>query len=490
MLRSPEFLRTTTFRWAVSSALAFASAVLLLFGLTYWQTAGYLTRQVDRGLLSEAASFMNGPANDLRRHIEWRLQTDPRHFNVTGLFGPDGRLLAGNIAGMPAGLPPPGNAARLGVSRILADGSQETRTVRVVDERLPDGRILVLGKDVDAVNELTEIVTRALLLGAVPMAILAIAAGAFLSIRTRRRIEAVHHAARAIMRGQLAKRLPLRGTEDDFDHLAEIVNRMLGEIERLMHEIKGVGDEIAHDLRTPLTRLRARMERAHNGAAGVDELRVTLGEAIDELDQILATMEALLRIAEIEVGRRRAGFKSVEIGQIAAEVNELYEPVAEDKGVVLSVDLKDPRRVDGDRDLLFEAITNIVDNAVKFTPRGGSIAISVLAGGPGPILRVDDTGGGIAAGEREAVLRRFYRSDRSRHQPGTGLGLNLVAAIARLHGFHLSIEGAEGKGCSIGLECWPHDEVASELPRPSQAPDEHGSYTPDSPTRRPAEELQ
>jgi Signal transduction histidine kinase len=132
-------------------------------------------------------------------------------------------------------------------------------------------------------------------------------------------------------------------------------------------------------------------------------LRVTLGEAIDELDQILATMEALLRIAEIEVGRRRAGFKSVEIGQIAAEVNELYEPVAEDKGVVLSVDLKDPRRVDGDRDLLFEAITNIVDNAVKFTPRGGSIAISVLAGGPGPILRVDDTGSGIAPGS----ARRF-----------------------------------------------------------------------------------
>ncbi len=140
MLRSPDLLRTTTFRWAVSSALAFASAVLLLFGLTYWQTAGYLTRQVDRGLLSEAASFMNGPASDLRRHIEWRLQTDPRHFNVTGLFGPDGQVLAGNIAGMPAGLPPQGNAARLGVSRILADGSQETRTVRVVDERLPDGR--------------------------------------------------------------------------------------------------------------------------------------------------------------------------------------------------------------------------------------------------------------------------------------------------------------------------------------------------------------
>jgi signal transduction histidine kinase len=473
MLRGPEFLRTTTFRWAVSSAFAFACAVLLLFGLTYWQTASYLTRQVDRALLSEASSFMSSPASDLLSRIEWRLQTDPRHFNVTGLFGSDGRRLAGNIAGMPEGLPPPGSAARLGVSRILASGSQETRTVRVVDERLPDGRVLVLGRDVDAVNELTEIVTRALLLGAVPMAILAIVAGAFLSIGTRRRIESVHHAARVIMHGQLTERLPLRGTGDDFDRLAAIVNRMLDEIERLMHEVKGVGDEIAHDLRTPLTRLRAQMERAHTGAASMDELRVALGEAINELDQTLATMEALLRIAEIEHGRRRAGFKSVVVGQIAAEVNELYAPAAEDREVALSIKLDDLRTVHGDRDLLFEAITNIVDNAVKFTPRGGAIAISVLAGGPGPILRVQDTGGGIPPGEREAVLRRFYRSDRSRHEPGTGLGLSLVAAIARLHRFRLSIEDTAAKGCSIILECWPHDEVSSEMPGSSQSPKVH-----------------
>ena len=476
MLRSPEFLRTTTFRWAVSSAFAFACAVLLLFGLTYWQTASYLTRQVDRALLSEASSFMSGPASDLLSRIEWRLQTDPRHFNVTGLFDADGRRLAGNIARMPESLPPPGSAARLGVSRILASGSQETRTVRVVAERLPDGRVLVLGRDVDAVNELTEIVTRALLLGAVPMAILAIVAGAFLSIGTRRRIESVHHAAQVIMQGQLTERLPLRGTDDDFDRLAVIVNRMLDEIERLMHEVKGVGDELAHDLRTPLTRLRARMERAHTGAASMDELRVALGEAISELDQTLATMEALLRIAEIEHGRRRAGFKSVVVGQIAAEVNELYAPAAEDREVALSIKLDDLRTVHGDRDLLFEAITNIVDNAVKFTPRGGSIAISVLTGGPGPILRIDDTGGGIPSEEREAVLRRFYRSDRSRHEPGTGLGLSLVAAIARLHRFHLSIEDTEGKGCRIVLECWPHDEVSPEKAGSSRTLEVHRPY--------------
>ena len=257
MLRGADFLRTTTFRWALSSAFAFSGAVLLLFGLTYWQTAGYLTRQVDRALLSEATSFMSEPASDLPRRIEWRLKTDSRHFNVTGLFGPDGRRLMGNIAEIPKELPPPGSAARLGVSRIRADGSHETRTVRVVDDRLPDGRILVLGRDVDAVNELTEIVTRALLLGAVPMSVVAIAAGAFLSLGTRRRIEAVHRAAHAIMRGNLARRLPLRGADEDFDRLAEIVNRMLGEIERLMNEVKGVGDDIAHDLRTPLTRFAA-----------------------------------------------------------------------------------------------------------------------------------------------------------------------------------------------------------------------------------------
>jgi signal transduction histidine kinase len=456
MLREPDFLRTTTFRWAVCSALAFAAAVLLLFGLTYQRTAGYLTRQVDTALVSEAASFVSEPASDLLRRIQWRMKSDPRHFNVTGLFDRDGRLLAGNISGIPAGLPPPGSAARLSVSRILADGSHEARTVRVVDEQLPDGRLLILGRDVDAVNELTEIVTQALLLGAVPMGILAIAAGALLSIGTRRRIEAVHRAARTIMQGHLTERLPLRGTNDDFDRLATIVNGMLAEIERLMHEAKGVGDDIAHDLRTPLTRLRGRLERAHDSADDIGELKAALGAAINELDQTLSTIEALLRIAEIENGRRTAGFKSVEIAQIAAEVNELYEPAAEDRGIALRVHFTDSRRVEGDRDLLFEAITNVVDNAVKFTPRGGSIAISVLPGGPGPILRIDDTGAGIPSAERTNVLRRFYRLDRSRHQPGTGLGLSLVAAIARLHGFRFLIEGAEGGGCSIILECWSH----------------------------------
>jgi signal transduction histidine kinase len=201
-------------------------------------------------------------------------------------------------------------------------------------------------------------------------------------------------------------------------------------------------------------------------------------------------MEALLRIAEIEDGRRRAGFKSGDIGQIAAEVSELYEPAAEDKGVALSINIGDARCVHGDRDLLFEAITNIVDNAVKFTPPGGSIAISVLAGGPGPILRVDDTGGGIPSVERKAVLRRFYRLDRSRHQPGTGLGLSLVAAIARLHGFRLSIEGAEGMGCSIVLECWPHDDVSSEMQKSSVDPKERKPHAAGNPSAQRAEELQ
>jgi signal transduction histidine kinase len=404
------------------------------------------------------------------------MKSDTRHFNVTGLFSRDRDLLAGNINGIPAGLPPPGDASKVSVSRILADGSHETRTVRVVDEQLPDGRLLILGRDVDAVNELTEIVTQALLLGAVPMGIVAIAAGAFLSLGTRKRIETVHQAARRIMRGHLTERLPVRGTDDDFDRLAKIVNGMLAEIERLMHEAKGVGDDIAHDLRTPLTRLRGRLERAHDNAADVGEFKAALGEAINELDQTLSTIEALLRIAQIEDGRRKAGFRSVEIAQIAAEVNELYEPAAEDKGITLSVDFADPRRVEGDRDLLFEAITNIVDNAVKFTPGGGSIAISVRSGALGPILRIDDTGPGIPSGERKNVLRRFYRLDRSRHQTGTGLGLSLVAAIARLHGFRLSIEGTEGEGCSIVLECWPHDDETSETavsPRGSRQPEPH-----------------
>jgi len=258
-----------------------------------------------------------------------------------------------------------------------------------------------------------------------------------------------------IIAGDLQKRLPTRGGDDPFDKLAGIVNRMLDRIESLLREIAGTGDDIAHDLRTPLTRVRASLERGRDNAASLGALQAVVDRAIGGLDQTLTIITALLRIAEIEQGRRREAFGDVALETIVREVAELYAPIAEDKQLELRVETATAPPIRGDRDLLFEAIANLVDNAVKFTPAGGAVRLAVVRGEGGPIVRICDTGPGIAESEREAVVKRFYRSDKSRRTPGTGLGLSLVAAIARLHEFRLSISG--NAGCVVELACWPHD---------------------------------
>jgi signal transduction histidine kinase len=259
------------------------------------------------------------------------------------------------------------------------------------------------------------------------------------------------------MAGQLAERLPISRSQDDFDKLAGIVNTMLDEIERLMCEVKGVGDAIAHDLRTPLGRLRGRLERARDDTSGsADALRREIDEAIAQLDDVVNTMQALLRIGEIERGRRRAAFATLDIAETAREVGELFAPLAEDKNVALTVLAVDSCPVIGDRELLFEALTNLVDNAIKFAPGDGHVQIDVARTTSGVTVSVNDDGPGIPPDERDAVLRLFYRSDRSRHTRGTGLGLSLVAAIVQLHGFQLAIEtGSGNRGCRIVIRCWP-----------------------------------
>jgi len=226
---------------------------------------------------------------------------------------------------------------------------------------------------------------------------------------------------------------------------------MLDDIERLMHEVKGVTDEIAHDLRTPLTRLLAGLERARRRAGTAEEYGAAVEEAIAETRAILVTFGALLRIAEVEAGARRAGFTILDLNTLAADVTDFYEPLAERKGVSLSLQThRTPAKLPGDPSLLFEAMGNLVDNAIKFTPPGGRVALRILDGSERLAIEVIDNGPGIPEAERDAVLQRFHRAEKSRHTPGSGLGLSLVAAVARLHDLHLLIEDAE-PGCRITL---------------------------------------
>jgi signal transduction histidine kinase len=377
------------------------------------------------------------------------LRKDPRRIKIAGLFGADGHRIAGNMESLPSGLARdvPADAVVVRVD----DRGREMQKVRLAAHPLPSGEVLVIGRNIDEIADIAGIVGRALALGLLPAFALAVAIGMVLSLRALNRLSEVNRRIQRIVAGDLRERLPSRGRDDPFDQLAVSVNRMLGEIEALIHEIAGVGDDIAHDLRTPLTRVRIRLERGREHAATLEELRAVVDVSIAGLDQSLAIVTALLRIAEIEHSRRLAGFSQVRLAPLVREVGDLYDPIAEDRRITLQVEAADETIVHGDRDLLFEAVANLVDNAVKFTPEGGRVELALLRRDGETVIRVKDTGPGIPEIERQAVTKRFYRSDKSRRTEGLGLGLSLVAAIVKLHGFRFTI--APGPGCTAEIAC-------------------------------------
>jgi signal transduction histidine kinase len=450
-VRLPDWIRTTTFRWTLAIAGAFVLCTLLLFGFVYWQTADYMTMQIDGLLTNDINLAAADPRPRQIERIEGRLSDDPRRIRIGALFAADGHRITGNLESLPGNILPdvPTNTE---VVRVDNRG-RETQTVRLVEHPQPDGSVLVLGRNNDEIDEIAEIVLRALGLGLLPAFALALVIGMLLSRRVLRRLSDVNRRIQRIVAGDLRQRLPTRGGEDAFDQLAGGVNRMLGEIEALIYEIAGVGDDIAHDLRTPLTRVRMRLERGRDHATSLEELRVVADQAIVGLDQALAIVTALLRIAEIEHGRRLECFSDVALAPLLREVCDVYEPIAEDKHVTLAVEAAHGNEaiVRGDRDLLFEAVANLADNAVKFTPAGGRVELSLARRGADTVICVNDTGPGIPETEREAVTKRFYRSDKSRGSAGLGLGLSLVAAIVKLHGFQFSIGGSPG--CTAEIVC-------------------------------------
>lgn len=449
-MRLPEFIRTTTFRWTLVVSGAFAFCILLMFGLVYWQTATYMTARVDGTLARDADAMAHDASDRWHEVIDERLRQDPRRIRLAALFGVDGARITGNLESLPDNLLVNTEPRTVSVVRIDNRGREE-QTVRAVARRLRTGEILVLGRNVDELSEIAAIVERALVMGLVPALVLGLVAGVFLSRRAQNRVEEVNRRVRRIVAGELRERLPTQSLNDPFDKLAVIVNGMLDEIETLIHGIAGVGDDIAHELRTPLTRVRVGLERGRENAQTLQELRTAVDQAIGGLDQSLAIITALLRIAEIEQSRRLEAFNDVALADVVREVGDLYEPIAEDKRIAFKVAAEVEATVCGDRDLLFEAVANLVDNAVKFTPEGGSVEITLVRLAGESVVRVRDSGPGIGSGERDIIARRFYRSDKSRHTPGLGLGLSLVTAIVKLHGFRFAI--SSGPGCVAEIFC-------------------------------------
>ena len=451
-MRRLKLFQTTAFRWTLGSAAIVALSIAAMGGFLYWQTVGYFRVRIDSGLQLEAASLGAETRRILILRLDKSLAVDPRRSKAYGLFDADGTRLAGDIVALPNPLPPMDRPSVLTVAWTRL-GPAEPMRVRAIARALPDGSILVLGRAEGDLQDFDELVTRAMALAIIPGAALALLVGALVSLGTLRRLEAVRHACALIMEGQVGRRLPVSRRSDEFDRLSELVNRMLDEIERLLDEVRGAGDAVAHDLRTPLTRLRARLDRALDPEARHAPLPEVLQKSIADVDQLLTTVTAILRLAEVEQEGRQGGFGQIDLDDVVEAVAELYGPIAEEKGVAFAVARAPVVGVRGDGDLVFEAIANLVDNAVKFTPPGGRVDLALSARSGVPQVRIADTGPGIPADESQAVLRRFYRGDRSRHLPGTGLGLSLVAAVARLHGFALAIGMREGGGCEVTLLC-------------------------------------
>jgi signal transduction histidine kinase len=449
-VRLPEFSRTTTFRWTLVASGGFALFTILMFGFVYWQTTAEMVGQIDAAVTRAANVIQAAPPESRVAAINERLRQDLRGIWLVGLYRPDGEKIIGNMESMPRSLQPDASPQKRSVIRIDAKG-RERQVIRVIARVMANGEILVVGRSIDELTQISEILAKILTLGLLPALCLGFAAGGFLSARAQRRVEQVNRNVRRIIAGELRQRLPTQGIDDPFDKLAIIVNGMLDEIETLIQSIASVGNDIAHDLRTPLTRVRVGLERSRKNAASLDDLRTAVDQAIVGLDQSLAIITALLRIAEIEQSRRLAGFSTVALADLMREIGDLYEPIAEDKSITFEVEAGLEISVRADRDLLFEAIANLVDNAIKFTPQGGRVELILIQRGDQGIVRVSDTGPGISASERDLIVRRFYRSDKSRGTPGLGLGLSLVAAIVKLHGFGFTI--IPGPGFAAEISC-------------------------------------
>jgi signal transduction histidine kinase len=373
---------------------------------------------------------------------------DARHIEYYGLFSADGIWITGNVRVLPPGFQVDGVPREIR-ARNLQPGS------RALAERLPWGEILFVGHDALVLSGLRDIVIRALAISGGVALVLGLAAAAALSLRPLQRIDELRDASRAALKGELGVRLPVSHRRDEIDMLAGVANAMMDEAERLLWEVKSVGENVAHDLRTPLNRLRALLYRVHQETKLEGVEREMIDQALAETDEMLTRFRALQRIGEIERRDRQAFFEPVRLQSVLEHVIELHEPLAEDRSVTLAADIaQDTLPVFADPTLLFEAVSNLVDNALKFTPAGGKVTVRLTVREEGPRIEVADNGPGVPEAEREAVLQRFYRAERTRTEPGSGLGLSIVTAIARLHHFTLVLEDAQ-PGLRVALNCWP-----------------------------------
>ncbi len=423
-------LRSTTFKLALLSIAIFGALVFALLGYVYWSTVSYVRSRSDQAIAMELASLQKAYASagraELISAIAQRLSDQRFVGGVYMLADPSFSPLAGNLAGWPPAMK--GSSGR-GDFRAR----EGLPMLRSAFATLQDGSHLLVGKDLDDLDMFEARIKVAGALCIVLILVLAGVASVTVTRRTVGRIEAINATSRAIMQSGLGQRIPLRATGDEWDELAANLNSMLDRIEALMAEVKQATDNVAHDLRTPLARMRRRLEKACNRQREADSDQSLIGDTMADLEGVLSMFASLTRISQIEAYERTAAFRSVNLVEIASEVVELCDAAAEDKGVHLEVVENQRVFVAGDRDLLFDAVANLVDNAIKHGRERGQVTVEVKESDGAAVISVSDDGPGIPVGECDNVFKRFYRLEQSRCAPGNGLGLSLVAAVARLH---------------------------------------------------------
>ena len=436
-----ETLKSSTFRLALIAIGAFGAIVSAIFVYVYLSTSAYVLSRSDREIMTETASLVDSAEAGRTRLVDLlRQRTADRGFSdhVYLLADPSLNILAGNLREWP-----PAAAAASGWTEFRAQltspRAPDRPLVRAMLQTLPNGDRLLVGHDISDLDSFAAQIRTAVIAVVALVFVMAAVASILVTRRTVGRIEAINATSRAIMASGLDKRIPLRGTHDEWDRVAENLNLMLERIETLMGEVKQVGDNVAHDLRTPLTRMRGRLERAFHSQRNGEADQALISDTISDLDSVLRIFLSITRIAQIETQVRKEGFRSVNLVEIASEVVELYDAAAEEDGTRLVMMGEGEVLVTGDRDLIFDAVANVVDNALKHGRPAGKVVVASESAGGFPVISVTDDGSGIPAGQHEQVFKRFYRLEQSRYTPGNGLGLSLVAAVARLHGARIEL---------------------------------------------------
>jgi signal transduction histidine kinase len=438
-MSGPEAFGARPFRLALAFAVAVSLATVAAFALIYFAVASADESRIGVILADVAQRNAEASADRLRAALTDRQTPEIRRIDYLALFDARDALEFGNLPRLPP-IAIDGRPHFVNASQARDFGAAPESAIFVARRR-NDGAIVVFGRNLQDTYAIENTLLRALGLALAPTVAVILGIGAWFARRASRRLARIHDAIARVMQGEIEQRLPAAPKGDEIDRMAEAVNLMLDEIVRLLDQIRSVGDNIAHDLRAPLTLARIKLDRALETCS--DAARPQLEAAVTQLERAGVTIAALLRISAVENGPRDKHFRDVDLSAVCAQAVDFYEPAAEAKSVSLTASLEGPFWIRGDEDLLREAVANLVDNAVKFTPPGGAVQVAAFALDGEPCVEVRDTGPGVAPADRELIFRRFYRAAAGAAHPGHGLGLSIARNIAELHGFQLRVEDGE-----------------------------------------------